>query len=127
MSRKDESRKQARKVMAAFLGIRLPSFAIVHHKNGDPLDNSITNLELVTRGDHSKIHSDDRDQRKGRKSTKGRTLPKGICYATDRHNYKCNIRVGAKRYQARKKTLEEAILWREQMEVIHWFTLEKET
>lgn len=67
-----------------------------------------------------------KDQRYGRKSTTGRELPKGILWEPSRKRWKVHIRVGNKRYQARKRTLEEAILWRSQMEDLHW-TADKET
>ena len=119
MSIESESRKLARKIMEDFLQVKLPSFIIVHHKNENPLDNSIRNLQIVTRGEHAKIHSG-KDQRYNRKATKDSILPKGISLDMKRNNFKCNIRVGPIRYQARKKTLEEAIKWREQMEALYW-------
>lgn len=61
-----------------------------------------------------------KDQRYGRKNIKGKSLPKGIYYDTNRTNFRVSIRVGNKRYQARKKTLEEAIQWRQEMEEKYW-------
>lgn len=60
------------------------------------------------------------DQRRGRSKTSGRDLPKGITYDAVRQDYKCSIRVGEKRIQARKKTLAEALIWRCEMEDKYW-------
>ena len=119
MSAESESRKLARIIMEEFLEKKLPSFVLVHHKNENPLDNRIENLQLVTRAEHAKIHSG-KDQRYNRKNTKDSNFPKGISFDLERYNFKCNIRVGSKRYQARKKTLAEAIEWRRLMESYHW-------
>jgi hypothetical protein len=45
-----------RAVMAAHIGRLLDSDEHVHHRNGDPSDDRIENLELVTRAEHMLIH-----------------------------------------------------------------------
>lgn len=63
-----------------------------------------------------------RDQRFNRINTVGKILPKGIIYEKDRKKYKCSIRVGSKRIQTRKDSLEDAISWRTAMEQLYWLS-----
>lgn len=45
-----------RYVMECFLQRELSEDEIVHHKNGNMYDNKISNLEIMTRAEHKKIH-----------------------------------------------------------------------
>lgn len=45
-----------RAVMEAHLGRHLASHEQIHHINGDPSDDRLENLELVSRSEHIKLH-----------------------------------------------------------------------
>ena len=54
---KDNKRQLVhRKVMEENLGRKLESSEIVHHIDGNTLNNSLDNLELTTRSKHAKEH-----------------------------------------------------------------------
>lgn len=45
-----------RAVMAAHIGRPLRTDELVHHRNGDPTDDRIENLEITTRSEHMRMH-----------------------------------------------------------------------
>lgn len=47
-----------RRIMEEHIGRKLKTSEIVHHKDGNKQNNNIENLEIVTRGEHAKIHQD---------------------------------------------------------------------
>ena len=72
----------------------VPDGYVVHHMNGDRLDNRLDNLGLMTRGDHIRLHNP-------RLGTAGRTPTATVCVvcgqmrnaveiASDRTRRKCN-------------------------------------
>ena len=46
-----------RVLMEEFLGRKLKSNEVVHHKDKNPLNNDISNLEVLWNSDHSRQHS----------------------------------------------------------------------
>ncbi len=60
--------KQHRRLLEQHLGRRLYPAEIVHHINGNRQDNRIENLEIKTKGEHSKHHNLIRIYPKGRKN-----------------------------------------------------------
>ena len=43
-------------IMEQYVGRKLSPNEVVHHKNGDPTDNRIENLEVMSRSEHSRYH-----------------------------------------------------------------------
>ena len=55
--RKVDKRHEHRSVMESILGRSLSSDEIVHHKDNNPRNNDPTNLEVMTRSAHAKLHN----------------------------------------------------------------------
>lgn len=45
-----------RKIMRLKLGRELAPNEVVHHKDGDPFNNKPSNLQLMTRSEHTRLH-----------------------------------------------------------------------
>lgn len=45
-----------RLIMERHVGRKLKRFEHVHHINGDPRDNRIENLQVMSAGDHGRLH-----------------------------------------------------------------------
>lgn len=58
--------REHRLVMEKHLGRKLDTDEVVHHRNGDRLDNRLENLELMPFSEHSKKHMPKRDLKTGR-------------------------------------------------------------
>lgn len=46
-----------REVMEKHLGRKLAKKEVVHHKDGDPTNNNVSNLEVMSSSDHARLHS----------------------------------------------------------------------
>lgn len=56
VSNKTKYKREHRKVMETILGRTLLESEIIHHKNGNKMDNRPENLEVMTRSEHQKLH-----------------------------------------------------------------------
>lgn len=58
--RDGKSIKEHRYIMEQHLGRKLSPDEYVHHKDGDPLNNDINNLEILSPEEHSRLHAKQR-------------------------------------------------------------------
>jgi hypothetical protein len=83
-----------RLVMQQHIGGPIPDGFFVHHKNGDPQDNRLENLELMPRGEHTRMHMLEVHARRkaklthdevseGREQANSRPLGQSDCASTD--------------------------------------------
>ena len=56
VSRKPTFKLLHRVIMEEYYGLTLTRKTIVHHKDGNPLNNDISNLELMNLAEHSRLH-----------------------------------------------------------------------
>lgn len=83
-----------------FLGRKINKKEIVHHKNGNTLDNNISNLQLLTHSQHSTLHGKDR-YKKGLLKKFSNSLPVGKWT----HKYKKCIKCGTDKVRHASKGL----------------------
>lgn len=57
--------KRHRRIMEEYLGRRLLPGEDVHHIDGDKLNNEIGNLQVISHGEHSRLHSSQRTYARG--------------------------------------------------------------
>jgi hypothetical protein len=53
-----------RKIMSDFLGYSIPRELVVHHINGNMMDNRIENLQLMSIQEHGRLHHPPQPKRK---------------------------------------------------------------
>lgn len=46
-------------IMETYLGRKMLPAEVVHHKDRNPLNNNVENLEVLNRADHTKLHMDE--------------------------------------------------------------------
>jgi hypothetical protein len=50
------SRQKARKIIKEYICNDLPSNIVVHHRDENPLNNDMSNLVILERGEHTRRH-----------------------------------------------------------------------
>jgi hypothetical protein len=95
--------------MEYFLGRTLSTNEIVHHKDGNKLNNKLTNLELMSRADHTSHHAPDPEIVMLKCDYCGIDFPrlKNRTYKKYKHTF-CTLSHSVK-YQMREKNKTERI------------------
>lgn len=57
-TKQNNSRRKARKTMIKYIGATqpLPHDCYVHHKDRNPFNNNISNLQITGAGEHARLH-----------------------------------------------------------------------
>lgn len=61
-----------RHIMEDVLGRELLHSEVIHHKDGDPTNNDISNLEVMTRSEHIRLHNYLSPRRNHKRDSSGR-------------------------------------------------------
>jgi hypothetical protein len=93
-----------RLVMETYLGRELLDDEVVHHKNGDRLDNRLENLELMSHAEHSRQHAVER--------YKNKTIRYADCHPEKKHRGYglCDTCFARERSRIRYKENREKVL-----------------
>lgn len=68
---KNEGKYEHVLIMEGIIGRMLAPNEVVHHKNGNKLDNRVENLELLTRAEHINLHRKEKDEMDTSKTKEG--------------------------------------------------------
>lgn len=91
---KTKTQDEHRIIMEMHLGCKLTDNEVVHHKDGNPRNNDIENLQLMTRSEHGKLH-----------------FPNGQPISEASRKRLSELRKGKPNYYATKYTAEQIQQW----------------
>lgn len=108
-----------RLIYESFYGVELPKEVVVHHKDGNKLNNCILNLEAMTKSEHTALHMIGNTNSLGRKhreeSKRKVSLAKTGVPRSDKLKKQLSLKkntTGYFRVSKRKRNNEQGFSWR---------------